>query len=214
MRLQQRSPVRNREFRVSLGKWSGPIEYSTSARTELPPTEEMVASRLHKTTLQLLLPITPFHHHLSGPRRGKVTRQSVKPKPFLSMGSAAIYGEKHMSKGSLRCQSWGNAAGASAAQMCSVCLGRSGGARRRWGSVFQIPYFKKGNQGHATCSVCPCKCSVHAFESQSWPRCDWLILLLFISDWGEPRWMSPSCQKVLGQSQLGQERALRYSLFT
>ncbi|XP_047574278.1 uncharacterized protein LOC125093322 isoform X4 [Lutra lutra] len=38
----------------------------------------MVTSRLHKATLQLLLPITPFRHHLSGPRRGLGERAGAR----------------------------------------------------------------------------------------------------------------------------------------
>lgn len=170
-----------------------------------------------EATLQLLLPITPFRHHPSGPIRGKVTRQSVKHKTFLSMGSVAIYGDRRMRWSSTRRQSWCNTAGACSSYTLRV--------------PWQVHVRGSGLGGLVSKSctsrreirVMPSVLCVHVsillmhFQTSHVPCCDWLIPLLFISDWGEPTWMSSSCQKILGQSQprralQGQARALSYSL--
>ena len=103
-----------------------------------------------EATLQLLLPITPFRHHPSGPIRGKVTRQSVKHKTFLSMGVVAIYGGKHMRWRSTRRQSWRNTAGACSSY--KLCLpGQvhvSGAGQWEW---FPNPVLQEGKSG--SCQV-------------------------------------------------------------
>lgn len=187
---------------VSVGeKKNGSIGYWTSEITEFSPAKGMATP----ATLQLLLPVTPFCHHSLGPTRGKVTRQPVKHTTSPNAGLAAIYGDKHMSRSSVGHWSWDTTTGATAA---------SSALRLPWQLHMSLPglwewlpnpVLHEEKSGHAKRPLCPHKTRTHLplmhFKTSHAPCWDWLILLLFISDWRETTRLSSTGQKFLGQSE-------------
>ena len=187
----------NGKFPVYLWKKTGPTGYWTPEITEFSPAKGMATP----AALQLLLPVTPFHHQSLGPMRGKVTRQPVKHTASPDVGLVAVFGGMHMSRGSVRHRIRDIAAGVAAASYACHLPGSSAGAELGCGGDFQTLYFKKRIQ------VTPRALCVHVsvpwmhFKTRHAPYWDWLILLPLISDWWETTALSSSGQKFLGQSE-------------